>query len=83
MVSLDGVIYLAAHVPPKAVNLDVPIRALQRVYEILRAPRFVLRWLWPGENSPLLLNWLLTMLNSLVWGVGLSVMRILWAKIRK
>ncbi len=83
MVAVDGVIYLAAHIPPKAVNLDAPIRWLQQVYEILRAPRFILRWLWPGEHSPLLLNWLLTILNSLVWGVGLAGLGTLWAKMRK
>jgi hypothetical protein len=82
MVSADGVIFLAAHVPPKAVNLDAPIRALQWVYEILRAPRSVLRWLWPGEGSPLWLNWLLTILNSLVWGTGLAGLRNLWRKIQ-
>jgi len=83
MVSVDGVIFLAAHMPPKAVNLDAPIRALQWVYEILRAPRSVLRWLRPGESSPLWLNWLLTILNSLLWGLGLAGLRILWTKARK
>jgi hypothetical protein len=83
MVSADGVIFLAAHVPPKAVDLDAPIRGLQTGYEILRAPRLVLRWLWPGESSPLWLNWLLTILNSLVWGVGLAGLKILRVKIQE
>lgn len=83
IVSVDGVIFLLAHVPPKAANLDAPIRGLQWAYEILRAPRMVLRWLWPGEYSPLWLNWLLTFLNSLIWGCGLAGLKMAWAKIRK
>ncbi|MBI3851435.1 MAG: hypothetical protein HY298_14340 [Verrucomicrobia bacterium] len=83
MVSVDGVIFLLAHVPPKAANLDAPIRGLQWLYEVLHAPRMVLRSLWPGESSPLWLNWLLTVLNSVAWGSGLSVLKIAWVKIRK
>ena len=83
MVSVDGVIYLAAHIPPKVVNLDAPIQGLQWVYEVLRAPRFVLRRLWPTESSPLWLNWPLAILNSLVWGTGLAGLKITWVKIRE
>ena len=82
-ISLDGVIFFVSHIPPKAVNLDGPIRALQWVYEILRAPRALLRWLWPGEHTPSLLNWALTALNSLIWGLALAGLKCSWSKARQ
>lgn len=81
LISLAGVIYLVSHVPPKAVNLDGLILALARVEDFLVAPRRMFLSLWPGESTPRGLAWLLTALNSVLWGFGLASLKIVWRKL--
>lgn len=82
-ISLEGVIFLLSHVPPKAVNLDGLVVTLFNAERILAAPRALLRWLWPSEHTPSLLNWALTALNSLVWGLALAGLKCFWSKARQ
>lgn len=71
LVLLDNFIFLLSHLP-NVINLDGVILFLTSVHQILKAPRRVLRWLWPGETTPWLINLLLPVANSLVWGAALA-----------
>src|ERR1043166_9165878 len=79
---LTLLVFLASHVPPKAVNLESVVLALFRGETILTGPRKIMLWLWPGENTPGLLSFLATVLNSLLWGCVLAGLRYLWKKVR-
>ena len=81
LISLSGIIYLVNHVPPKAVNLDGLALALVRVEDLLVAPRRLFLRLWPGESTPGGLGWLVTGLNSLLWGFSLAGLKLLWRKL--
>lgn len=72
--ALDGMIFLLAHLPPKAANLDTVILMLNKVETILVAPRIFLRWLWQNETTPQALNIFLIILNSLLWGILFAVL---------
>jgi len=61
---ISGLIFVLAHIPPKAVNLDSLILAVHWVYDLFYTPIALVRWLWPGESSPWVLNVLLRVLGS-------------------
>lgn len=82
LLCLEGVMFLVSHIPPKAVNLDGMILGLQYVQELLTAPRRFLLWLYPWENTPAGLGILLTLLNSLTWGLTLALLRKWWDRAR-
>jgi hypothetical protein len=81
--ALDGVIFLLSHVPPKAMNLDPLLLKLANVEQFLVWPRLLLRWLWPGETTPGIFNYILPVLNALVWGAVLAGLKGLWDKARQ
>lgn len=80
LVLLDNFLFLISHVPQ--VPLDAVILPLTDVGSILRFPSRVLRACWPFEDTPQILNWLLTVLNSLVWGGLMASGRRSWRRIR-
>jgi hypothetical protein len=77
---LGGLIFVVIHIPPKAVNLDGLLSALVFVEDILVAPRKLLLWLWPWETTPSGFGLVLTLINSLIWGVALAAGRSAWRK---
>jgi len=81
LICLAGIIFAASHIPPKAVNLDSLILGLQRVVAFLVLPREFLLWLWPGEATPGWLPVATRILNSLIWGFALAVLRALWRQL--
>ncbi len=81
LICLAGIIFAASHIPPKAVNLDGLILGLQRVAAFLVLPREFLLWLWPGEATPGWLPAATRILNSLIWGCALAVLRRLWRQL--
>ncbi len=80
---LDAVIFLLSHIPPTAINLDGVILRLGDLAKVLVWPRLVLRRLWPGESTPLVFNYLLPLVNCLVWALALTGVRSVWRAIRK
>ena len=83
LLALNAVIFLLSHIPPKAVNLDFLILKFGEVERILLWPRSLLRRLWPGESTPTALNYLLSGLNCLLWGLALSGLKTFWTQVRK
>jgi hypothetical protein len=81
LMCLAGIIFAASHIPPKAVNLDSLILGLQRVAAFLALPREFLLWLWPREATPGWLPAATRILNSLIWGFALAVLRGLWRQL--
>lgn len=71
---MSGLIFLLAHVPPKAVNLDSLILATHWVYGVFYSPIAFLRWLWPGESSPWVLNVLLRAAGSALVGAVIAAL---------
>ena len=80
---LDGAIFLLSHVPPSAVNLDGVILFLGDAEEFLALPRVLLRRLWPGESTPTALNFVLTFVNCILWGLVLASVKSLWENLRR
>jgi hypothetical protein len=74
--AVTGIIFVTAHIPPKAFNLDGLILVLLPVHQILRSPRAFFEWIWPGEHTPWLLTWPLLPINSLVWGSALAGLKV-------
>ena len=64
------------------LRLDFPIVGLTKLIQVLRWPRLVLMAVWPGEMTPGFLHLTLTILNSLIWGIGLAGLKVLWSKMR-
>ena len=83
LLALDAVIFLLSHIPPKAVNLDFLILKFGGVESLLLWPRSLLRRLWPGESTPTALNYLLSALNCLLWGLALAGLKTLWTQAKK
>ena len=81
--TLAGAAYLLSHLPTSVLHLDPFILFLERVHRMLWFPRDQLRWLWPGERTPGLLNWLLAVLLSLCWGGFLIALRQFWRKLQR
>ena len=79
---LAGAVYLLSHLPTTVLHFDPLLLLLERVHRVLWFPRDLLRWLWPGERTPAMLNWLLRVLHSLCWGGLLAGLRNLWRKLR-
>lgn len=79
---LAGVTYILVHLPTSVLPLDPLILFLERLHRLLWFPRDLLRWLWPGERTPALLNWVLVVVHSLCWGVILTGLRNGWRKLR-
>ncbi len=71
---------MAAHIPPKAVNLDGPIDILVRIEDVLVFPRWLVLRLWPWEYTPGGLGLFLTLFNSAIWGAALAGLRNCWRK---
>lgn len=80
LLGVSGLIFLTGHIPPKAVNLETALSALVGVETVLEAPRKGLIWLWPWETTPTGFGALLTLINSLTWGVGLAGLRAFWQR---
>ena len=74
--------FLLAHLPTSVLKLDFLILGLSRLIQVLRWPRLVLMAMLPGESTPGFLNLALTILNSLIWGVGLAGLKVVWAKMK-
>ncbi len=83
LLALGVVIFLLSHIPPKAVNLDFLILKFGGVESLLLWPRSLLRRLWPGESTPTALNYLLSGLNCLLWGLALAGLKTLWTQAKK
>ena len=78
--AFSGLIFMAAHIPPKAVNLDGMIDILVRVEDVLVFPRWLVLKSWPWEHTPGGLGFFLTIFNSAVWGAALAGLRNFWRK---
>jgi hypothetical protein len=78
--ALAGLIFMAAHIPPRAVNLDGVIDILVRIEDVLVFPRWLVLKLWPWEHTPRGLGLFLTIFNSAVWGAALAGLRNFWRK---
>jgi hypothetical protein len=78
---IGGLIFLAAHLPPKAVNLDSVILMLANFEDVLLAPRKLFLQGWPGETTPRFLGVLATILNSAAWGCALAGVRLVWRRL--
>ena len=80
---VGGLIFLASHVPPKAIDLDAVISGLAGLEWILMAPRKGLLAAWPAETTPALLPPLATLLNSLLWGAALLGLQRAWRRLTR
>ena len=69
---LESLIFLVAHLPPAAMNLDPVIVALTWLGKLLVGPRLFLRLLWLSGVTPGWLTVTLTVVNSLIWGLALT-----------
>jgi hypothetical protein len=78
LVLLDNFIFLLSHLPPQVLHFDALILALTGVERVLTAPRWLLRHVWLSERTPAVLNWLLVVLNSLIWGAVLNALASWW-----
>ena len=83
VLALAGIIFLAIHLPPKAIHLDPVIEGLVAIENILLAPRKALLWLWPWEATPTGLGLVASLLNSLSWGVLLANGSAFWKKVTR
>ena len=83
LLGLDAALFLLAHLPTSILHLDSFIVGLTHVHQWLRFPRTVLSHLWPGDYLPRLVNLALTVVNSLIWGVALAALKLLWSKARE
>jgi len=83
LLALDAVIFLLSHIPPKAVNLDFLILKFGGLESLLLWPRSLLRRLWPGESTPTVLNYFLSALNCLLWGLALASLKSFWTRVKK
>lgn len=77
---LATVIFLASHLPPKAIHLDPVIELLVAIENVLLGVRKILLWLWPWEATPAGLSLVATLINSLAWGVAITVGKAFWQK---
>ena len=82
LIGLEAGAFLLAHLPTSVLRLDFPILGLTKLIQVLRWPRLVLMAVWPGETTPGFLHLTLTILNSLIWGIGLAGLKVLWSKMR-
>ena len=80
LLGVGGLIFLAGHVPPKAVNLDAAISGMVAVETVLEAPRKVVLKLWPWETTPSGFGTILSLINSLTWGLLLAGIRVAWQR---
>ena len=74
----NGVIFLLSHLPPGLVHLDWLLRGLGHLSRFFTWPRRFLRSLWPAETTPAALDYLLALLNWLLWGA----LAALWKALR-
>jgi hypothetical protein len=82
LLALSAGIFLLAHLPTSVLHLDVVIIGLTKVSQLLRGPRLLLMAVVPGETTPSLLNLVMTVINSLIWGVALASLKSLLSKLR-
>ena len=71
---------MAAHIPPKAVNLDGVIEILVHIEDVLVFPRWLVLKCWPWEHTPGGLGLFLAIFNSTSWGLVLAGLRNFWRK---
>lgn len=83
LLGVGGLIFLTSHLPPKVVNLDDLIGLLAGIETVLVAPRRLLLWAWPGETVPDGFPAVTSLLNSLVWGGSLALIRHGWRTVRR
>src|SRR5262245_2721404 len=83
LLGLEGGTFLLAHLPTSVLHLDVVILGLTKLIQVLRWPRLLMTAMWPGEATPGFLNLVLTILNSVVWGIGLVGLKSLWSRMRR
>ncbi|MDQ6631661.1 MAG: hypothetical protein M3Y82_07865 [Verrucomicrobiota bacterium] len=83
ILSLEGLIFLLAHLPTRLIHLDNLILALTGLEKILIFPRVFLRRLWWSEITPGFLNLILLIVNSLIWGTVLAAWRIYYLRHQK
>jgi len=83
LVSVNAMIFLLSHIPPTAMNIDRLLLGLGSVERFLVWPRLALRKLWPSESTPVIFNYLLPVLNCLIWGLLLATINIFWKHVRK
>lgn len=83
LLAVSGLIFLASHFPPSAANLDSLIVGLVSVETVLEGPRKVLLRLWPWESTPHVFGIVVSVCNSLVWGLGLAGIRRFWISATK
>ena len=75
LLSLGFVIFVLSHLPTTVVSFDPAILVLVQIENVLLAPRKLLLWLWPFENTPRGLGLVLTIINSLAWGFALATLQ--------
>ena len=80
LLGLGGLIFVAGHIPPKAINMDPLLSVLVSIETVLAGPRKAMLWLWPWETTPSGFSVALTLVNSLVWGFCLAGLRALWRR---
>lgn len=76
--AVGGFIFLVAHFPTKAANLDNVIAFLVRIEDVLVFPRWLALKLWPWEFTPRGMGLCLTLFNSICWGSALAAGRHFW-----
>lgn len=81
--ALDGIIFLASHLPTKTFSFDTLLLRLGGLEQFFRIPRRILRMVWPSESTPVALNFILSLLNWLCWGVVLALLKNFWDKARR
>ncbi len=69
LMMLRGAEFLLSHMPPSVIHIDGAIIGLTYVEQVMVFPRWVLRHLWFSEMTPALVNWVLSFLNCVVWGM--------------
>ena len=75
-----GLMFMAGHVPPKAVNLSGVEEIFFHIHRVLVFPRWLVLHFWPWEHTPRGLGLCLMCFNSLVWGAALAGLRNFWRK---
>jgi hypothetical protein len=79
---LELFVFVLSHIPPQAANLDAIIAPIAHLELALLWPKHLLRALWPGESTPRVLLWAVTLLNWLLWGVALALAHRAWRRLR-
>jgi hypothetical protein len=79
---LEFLVFVLSHIPPVAANLDPLIKPIAQLEMALLWSKQLLRSLWPGETTPRLLLWAVTLINWLLWGALLAMAWRGWRRLR-